>query len=375
MIKFWSYKREYQKYKNSILKNIEKSINSGTIFFGKELKKFEKNFCKKYKSRYGVAVGSATDALTISLKTLNLKKNDEVITAANTAIPTITAIINAGGKPKLVDIGDDYLIDVNKIEKEINSKTKAIIPVHLYGQVCEMDKIIKISKKHNIEIIEDCAQSQGAKYKNKFAGTFGKFGCFSFYPTKVLGAYGDGGFITTNDYSAFKKIKRLRFYGIETEDKKNKFINKYYSNENGFNSRLDEIQASILNFKLKKTDSFINKRRKLVKEYTNKLKTTNLTLPKENLYNKHVYHLFTVYHPKGKEIIKKLLKNKIETKSIYPFPIHTMKAYKEIIKNKKRLKNSEIKAKGLFCLPLYPELKDSEIKLITQNLKNILKKI
>jgi len=375
MIKFWSYKREYQKYKNSILKNIERSINSGTIFFGKELLKFEKNFCKQYKSKYGIAVGSATDALTISLKSLNLKKNDEVITAANTAIPTITAIINAGGKPKLVDVGEDYLIDVNKIEKEINKKTRAIIPVHLYGQVCEMEKILKISKKYRLIIIEDCAQSQGAKYKNQYAGTFGSFGCFSFYPTKILGAYGDGGFISTNDYNAFKKIKRLRFYGIETVDKNNKFINKYYSNENGFNSRLDEIQASILNFKLNKTNYFINKRRRLVNSYLNQLKLTGLILPKENLYNKHVYHLFTVYHAKGKKIMKELLRSGIETRSIYPFPIHTMKAYSKIIKNKDRLKNSEIKAKGLFCLPLYPELKESEVKSICENLKKILKRI
>ena len=147
MIKFWSYDREYKRYKNSILKNINKTFKKGNIFFGRQLETFEKNFIKKYKSKYGVAVGSGTDALLISLKTLNLRSGDEVITAANTAIPTISAIINAGGTPKLVDIGEDYLIDVNKIEKEITRKTKAIIPVHLYGQMCEMNKIKKIAKK------------------------------------------------------------------------------------------------------------------------------------------------------------------------------------------------------------------------------------
>ena len=374
MIKFWSYDREYKKYKNSILKNVNKSLKKGNIFFGHQLKIFEKNFIKKYKSRYGIAVGSGTDALLISLKTLNLRSGDEVITAANTAIPTISAIINAGGTPKLVDIGEDYLIDVNKIEKEITRKTKAIIPVHLYGQMCEMNMIKKIAKKNNLVIIEDCAQSQGAKYKNQFAGTIGKFGCFSFYPTKILGAYGDGGFILTNDNKAFKQIKRLRFYGIETIEK-NKFKNKYYANENGYNSRLDEVQASILNFKLKKIDNFINKRRMLAKYYLKNLNLNKISIPKENFNCKHVYHLFTIYHPKGNYIIEKLKKNKIQTRKIYPYPIHKMKAYSKIIKNKNKLKNSEKKSKGIICLPLYPELTKREIIKVCNSFNKILENL
>ena len=374
MIKFWSYKKEYTKYKKNLLKIINKSMKSGVIFFGKELEKFEKNFIKKYKSKYGISVGSGTDALLISLKSLGLKHGDEVITAANTAIPTISAIINAGAKPRLVDIGEDFLIDVDKIEKEINSKTKVIIVVHLYGQMCEMDKIIKIAKKKNIEIIEDCAQSQGATYKGKYAGSIGKLGCFSFYPTKILGAYGDGGFILTNDFNLYKKIKRLRFYGIETIEN-NAYKNKYYSFENGLNSRLDEIQASILNFKLKKTDSFIRNRRKLVSIYTKELSSTELVLPRENNKNTHVFHLFTVLHPKRERIIQHLLKRGIQTRIIYPYPIHNMKAYKNIILNKSRLKKSVEKSKKIFCLPLYPELSVNEVRYICKNLKEILKKI
>ena len=312
--------------------------------------------------------------MLISLKTLNLKKGDEVITAANTAIPTISAIINAGGTPRLVDVGDDYLIDVKKIQREITSKTKAIIPVHLYGQMCDMDSILKISKKNNITVIEDCAQSQGAKYKNKFSGTMGKFGCFSFYPTKILGAYGDGGFILTNDFNLYKKIKRIRFYGIETIQN-NKFKNKYYANENGINSRLDEIQAGILNFKLKKIDNFIKKRKQIAKKYLNKLSSAGIKLPNENLYCDHVYHLFTVYHPKAAKIKQKLLNLKIQTRSVYPYPIHQMKAYRNLIKNKKRLKNSEKKSKGIFSLPLYPELSSLQIDKISSSLIKVLKKI
>jgi len=374
MIRFWSYEREYKRYKNSILNIIDKTIRKGNIFFGQQIDSFEKNFIKKYKARYGIAVGSGTDALLISLKTLNLKPGDEIITAANTAIPTISAIINAGGTPKLVDIGEDYLIDPNKINKAITKKTKAIIPVHLYGQMCDMDRINKIAKKNKIIIIEDCAQSQGAKYKDKYAGTIGKFGCFSFYPTKILGAYGDGGFITTNDFNLYKKIKRIRFYGIETVEN-SKFKNKYYSNENGLNSRLDEIQSSILNFKLKKTKYYIKRRRQIAKIYMRELSDTPLKLPKENLNCFHVYHLFTVYHAKSNLIKKKLKSFNVETRTIYPYPIQKMKAYSKLITNKKDLSNSEKKSKNIFCLPLYPELTNKEVKKICFILKKIVNKI
>ena len=373
MIKFWSYKKEFQKNKKEILLNIKKTMNSGNIFFGNQLINLEKNFTKKYNSKYGIAVGSGTDALLISLKAIGVKRGDEVITVANTAIPTISAIINSGAKPRLVDINNDYLMNVKQLKNLINKRTKAIIPVHLYGLPCNMSEIIKISKKFNIDIIEDCAQAQGAKFKNKYVGTFGRFGCFSFYPTKILGSYGDGGFILTNSYNDYKKIKRLRFYGIETEDRKNKFFNKYYSNENGFNSRLDEIQSSILNFKLKKVDQFINRRRFIAKLYIKELSSTNLILPKQNINCKHVYHLFTVYHKKRDKIIKNLLKQKIETKTIYPYPIHKMKGYKTIFKGNVLLKKSENKSKGIFSLPLYPELSNKDILYICKNLKNILK--
>ena len=285
MINFWTYKKEYKKYKKIILNSINKTLNRGNVFFGNELNKFEHSFAKKYKSKYSVGVRSCTDALYISLKSIGIKQGDEVITAANTAIPTISAIVLAGAKPKLVDVCDDYLIDTAKIKRFITSKTKAIIPVHLYGQSCDMEAINKIAKKYKLKIIEDCAQAQGAKFKNKFVGTFGDLGCFSFYPTKILGAYGDGGLILTNNYKIYLKAKRIRFYGIETKEKNNKFFNKYYSNEDGINSRMDEIQASILNFKLKKVDLFIKKRIKLANQYKKYLSKTNLILPKINRTN------------------------------------------------------------------------------------------
>jgi len=371
MINFWSYKDEYKKYRNKFNKFFDQTLKSGQIFFGPNLKNFEYEFLKKYKSKYGVAVGSGTDALLISLMSINIKNGDEVITASNTAIPTISAIVNSGARPVLVDIKEDYLIDTDKIEKKITKKTKAIIPVHLYGKSCDMDKIIKISNKYKLSIIEDCAQSQGAKFNNKFVGTFGSLGCFSFYPTKILGGYGDGGFILTNNFKLYSNIKKIRFYGIDTIDKKNNFYNKYYANINGLNSRLDEINSKILNFKLSKIDKFILKRRNIAKIYDNELKNTGLKLPIINNNKFDVYHLYTVFHKKRDLIIKKLLKEKIQSRIIYPFPIHKMKAYSNFFKNEK-YDISEINSKGIFSLPLYPELNIKDVKIICRKLKKIL---
>ena len=374
MIDFWSYKNELKIYKNIYFELYKKTLNSGQIFFGNNLEKFEKNFIKKNNAKFGIAVGSGTDALLISLMSLDIKKGDEVITAANTAIPTISAIVNSGAIPKLVDVNQDSLIDINLIEKTITKRTRAIIPVHLYGKPCQMDKLVRLSKRYNIHLIEDCAQAQGAKFKNKFVGTFGSMGCFSFYPTKILGGYGDGGFILTNNFKLYNKIKKIRFYGIDTSDKKNKFFKKYYANINGVNSRLDEINSALLNFKLTKLNSFINKRRKIAKIYDHELKNTSLQLPKKNTNTFDVFHLYTVEHSKRSKIRKILLNRGIETRIIYPYPIHKMKAYKNFFKDKKFI-NSEIKSKKIFSLPLYPELETNKVLFICKELKKILNNV
>lgn len=373
MIKSWSYKEEYKQNRKKILKTIDKTLLSGDLFFGNQLSKFENNFKKLNKSKYGIAVGSGTDALIIALKALGIGKSnkDEVITVSNTAIPTASAIKSAGAKPVFVDVGNDFLINPLKIKKAINKNTKAIIPVHLYGHPCKMDDIIKIAKKFKLKIIEDCAQAQGAKFKNKLVGNFGDFGCFSFYPTKILGGYGDGGLILTNNYKLYKNAKNIRFYGIDTVNNKNKFFKKYYSNINGVNSRLDEINSSILNFKLEKVDTFINKRRAIANIYDNALKNTSLILPKKNELNFDVYHQYTVYHSKRNKITNALKKNGIETRIIYPYPIHKMKGYKAYFKDAKFI-NSEKKSKGIFCLPIYPDLKIKDVKLICKNIIKIM---
>ena len=378
MIKTWTYIKEYRDYRKKILNSIDKTLKSGELFFGKQLEEFEKNFLKLNKFKHGIAVGSGTDALIIALKALGIGNNfnDEVITVSNTAIPTVSAIKNAGAKVVFVDIGNDYLMNANKIEQHITKNTKAIMPVHLYGQACDMKKICQIAKRNNLKIIEDCAQAQGAKFNNKYVGSFGDLGCFSFYPTKILGGYGDGGFISTNSLKLFQKVRRIRFYGIELFDKKNKFNKKYYANENGVNSRLDEVHATILNIKLSQVKNYIDKRKKLAKLYSKELNNTSLKLPFEKQNCQHVFHLYTVYHPKRNLIIKKLKKKNIRIKIYYPYPIHKMKAYN--ILNQKRklhLPITEKISKGIFSLPLYPKLKYGEVYKIAKVLKTVLKTI
>ena len=376
MINSWSYNKEYELFRKNILRSIDKSLKSGKIFFGYQIKKFERKFLSTNKIKYGSAVGSGTEALYISLIALGIKENDEVITVSNTAIATVSAIVLAGAKPRFVDVGEDYLIDVDKIEKEISNKTKAIVAVHLYGQACNMDKILQISRKYNLKLIEDCAQAQGAKFKNKFVGNFGDLSCFSFYPTKILGAYGDGGFVATNNKNLFTKTRQIRFYGIDTLDKKNKFFNKYYSNTHGINSRIDEIQCAILNIKINKIKNFIKKRIEISKIYNKHLSNTGLILPKINKKNKHVFHLYIVYHPKRNLIFKNLKKYNISLSVQYPYPIHSMIGYSKYLAKKETvLPLTEKFSKGIFSLPIYPTIEKKKIFKLINVLKKILKKI
>ena len=373
MINSWSYNKEYELFRKNILRSIDKSLKSGKIFFGYEIKKFERKFLSTNKIKYGSAVGSGTEALYISLIALGIKENDEVITVSNTAIATVSAIVLAGAKPRFVDVGEDYLMDCSKIVKQINKKTKAILPVHLYGNTCDMKKIIIIAKKYNLKIIEDCAQSTGSIYKNKKTGTFGDIGCFSFYPTKILGGFGDGGFISTNNKYLYEKMKRIRYMGIEV--KKNLRSNLYKAVEHGTNSRLDELQAGLLNIRLRKLDYYIKIRLKNARLYNHYLKNTDLILPNIYTNNQNVYYEYVVKHKNRKKILDSLSKKKIFLKVTYPIPIHKMKPYKKWFNpSKDELKITEKNSNQIFSLPVYPGIKKNEIKKICKNLKSILRK-
>ena len=358
----WNYLEEYKQNKNDILKIVDKVFQSGQLILSKEVENFENNFAKYTNTKFAIGVNSGTDALQIALMAIGIKKNDEVITVSNTAVPTVCAIVSCGAIPIYVDINkDDYLIDCSLIEKKISKKTKAIIPVNLYGQSANYSAINKIAKKYRLKVVEDCAQSTGALYKGKSCGSFGDLGAFSFYPTKNLGGYGDGGMIVTNNKELYLKCKKLRKYGMEK---------LYYSDFHGVNSRLDEIHAAILNFKLKKLNSNIKKRRRIANIYNENLNKTDLTLPIENKDNFHSYYVYVVRHKKRDEIMNYLKKHNIYCNISYPFPIHSMKGYKNLNKKKIILKNTDKLSKQIFSLPMYPELSNKHLESVI----NILKK-
>ena len=355
-IDYWNFHRDYRNNKTSYNNIFKKVLNSKSLILGPEVSNLEKRIPKYLGSKFGVGVNSCTDALLISILSLGIKKNDEIITTSNTAIPTVSAIVSSGANPVFVDIKEsDYLIDENKIEQKISKKTKAIVVVHLYGQSPNMDKILKISRRHNLKIIEDCAQSFGATYKGKKLGSLGDISAISFYPTKILGTFGDGGMIVTKNKNLFKKSKMIRFYGVE---------NEYKSIIHGLNSRLDEIQAAILNFKLKKIDKKISLRRKIAEFYNKNIINKKIILPLENTHNSHVYYNYVIRVNNRNKLIKYLNQNRISTKIIYPYPIHKMKPYSKY-KNSK-LKFTENLSKKILSLPIYPELTQNEQKRIVK---------
>jgi len=374
MIKVWDYLREYELLRDDILNAVDDVFKNGTLIFGPKLDEFETKFSSYHDSKYGIGVGNCTDAITIALKALDIGPGDEVLTTSNTAVPTVTAIVNAGASVKFVDINKYSLIDVTKIENFINNKTKAIVPVHLYGQMCEMDAIMKIAQKNKLKVIEDCAQSHGATYKNKKAGSIGDVGCFSFYPTKIFGAYGDGGFITTNDEKLYDRMKRIRFLGMEKKKMSSGHWNgKYYAVEHGTNSRLDEVHAAIMLKKLPYLNEWIDRRREIANRYNRELKDFEIELPIEHPDNKHAYYIYVVSHPERERIMSGLLKKDIHLNISYPWPIHIMDAYKHFVCSSCTcLKKTEENSKKIFSLPMYPTLTDEEQGIVIKELKQLI---
>jgi dTDP-4-amino-4,6-dideoxygalactose transaminase len=297
-------------------------LKSGWFILGKEVEDFEKSFEEYNQSSHCIGVANGLDALIIALKTWGFERGSEVIVPSNTYIATILSIIHNGLVPVLVEPDiSTYNIDPNLIEAHITSRTKAIMPVHLYGKMCDMESINTIATQHNLKVIEDCAQAHGAMYKNKKSGTFGDFGAFSFYPTKNLGALGDAGALTTDDEQLAIRVKMLRNYGSEK---------KYYNEVSGFNSRLDELQAAFLSVKLRHLDSINSHKRKLAKNYLDNLKS-DFILPAVNKDYYDVFHIFCIRHPKRDELKTFLQNNGIKTEIHYPVPPVKQKAMAGII--------------------------------------------
>ena len=352
----WTYLDEYKLYRHKILKLVDNVFKSGNLILGNQVQNFEKNFANYTHNKYGIGVNSGTDALQVALMANKIKQGDEVITVSNTAVPTVSAIVSCNAKPVFVDVNEnDFLINCDLIEDKINKKTKAIIPVNLYGQSADYDKINMIAKKYKLKVIEDCAQSAGSLYKGKPSGSFGDAAAFSFYPTKNLGAYGDAGMVVTNKKNLYSESKKLRKYGMKK---------LYYSEKHGINSRLDEVQATILNYKLKKLNSDIKKRRRIAKIYHDNIKCSDLMLPNENDKNFHSYYVFVVRHKKRKKIMNYLKKNNIFCNISYPYPIHNMRGYKNLFKGVKKLNITEKLSREIFSLPMYPDLSDTKLEKV-----------
>lgn len=349
-IKAWDYLEEYKQEKNEIFSAIEEVLESGQLILGSKVQAFEKEYAKYCGTKYGIGVANGTDAIFLALKALGIGNGDEVITVSNTAIPTVSAIVSTGANPVFVDITEEsYLMDISKIESVITPNTKCILPVHLFGQCADMDRINEIAKHHKLFVLEDCAQSHGATYKSKKAGSMSDISATSFYPTKILSTFGDGGMVNTDNDQLEQKLRRLRFYGIEKT---------YYAQEHGYNSRLDELHASILLKRMSRLDSNIERRRQLAKQYNDALANTELILPKEMEYGKHAYHLYVVRHPKRDQILKELKRQNINPGINYPWPIHTMSGYASLGYKEGDLPVTEKMAKEIFSLPMYPSLSD-----------------
>ena len=350
MIKFLNIQKQDKPIKKNIIKNIITVINKNNYILGDYVEKFERSFASFCNAKYAIGCANGTDALTIALKILNLPKDSEVIIPAMTYCSTAFAVINAGLKPILVDIEPSKpTISLKDLKNKINKKTKVIMPVHLYGSVVDINKIKKIIKKKNICIIDDCSQAHGANLGDKRVGSLADISCFSLYPGKNLGAYGDAGIITTNNFNYYNKIKNFRNLGSTV---------KFIHTQVGFNSRLDTIQACILIEKIKLLNHYNEKRKKIAKHYDENIKNEKIT--KLNYSKGSVYHQYVIKVNKKKELINLFKKNNIEFGFHYPKSINQIDILKSTFKRNSYI-NSENLAKKCFSIPIDPTLSKKKI--------------
>lgn len=353
-------KADYSELKDELNLAISRVLESGNFINGKELYSFENNFSNYIGTEYGVGVNSGSDAIFLGLKSLGIGKGDEVITTSYTFISTVDAIVRVGARPVFVDVNaDTKCINSELIRNRITANTKAILPTHIYGHPADMEKILEIAQESKIYIIEDACQAHGAEYKGKKVGCFGDLGCFSFYPTKNLGAYGDGGMIVTNHKSIYNKLRKLRNYGESS---------KYHFDFLGCNSRLDEIQAAILDIKLNYLDILNEKRRINAQIYKKYLLNSDLVLPTERINSKHVYHLYVIRSTNRCPLQKILANAGIQTQIYYPIPIHKQKSYKRLGYSVKLPVTEQLCEENL-ALPMHPWLSEDDIIKVTEVIK------
>lgn len=362
-------KEQYQKHKDEINSAVLAVFERTSFILGPEVKELEEKTAKYLNTGFSIGVASGTDALHLALRALDIGPGDEVITTPFTFFATSEVIGIVGATPVFVDVDTKtFNIDPEKIEKAITSKTKAILVVHLYGQSADMDPIMKIAQKHKITVIEDCAQSFGSDYKGRKTGSIGSLGCYSFFPTKNLGAYGDGGLVTTSDKALAEKVNKLRVHGSAG-------MGSYYYEMLGLNSRLDTIQAAVLLVKLKYIDEWNRKRREIAMKYNKKLKGLPVETPFEAPDRNHIYHQYTLKVEKRDELMEYLKEKGIHARIYYPMSLHLQHIYKELGFKKGDLPNSEMLQESVLSLPMYPELQDDKIEYVTQNINDFYSKV
>ena len=390
-IQLFDLKAQYKILENELDYITKEVLSSTNYIMGKYVANFEEEFAKYIGVKHAISVGNGTDALVLALMACGIGKGDEVITTPFTFFSTAESISSIGAIPVFVDVRKDtYNIDPNKIEEKITEKTKAIMPVHIFGQPAEMDQINEIARKHNLMVIEDAAQAAGSIYKNEKTGSIGDVGCFSFFPTKNLGCAGDGGMITTNSDSIATIIKALRTHGSgENGQKAYNLLNnideniekseiyddtvynpqKYYNYLIGFNTRLDAIQAGILSVKLPYLDKWIEKRNLNAKVYYKHLKHTDLILPKIIDSVTSGFNMFVIQSENRDELVEKLREKGISTGVYYPVPMHLQKVYKNLGYTKGDMPNAEYLSHRTFAIPIYPEMSEDEQNYIIKVIK------
>ncbi|MCR5736913.1 MAG: DegT/DnrJ/EryC1/StrS family aminotransferase [Eubacterium sp.] len=358
MVDFVKLQRIYEMYSSEFEEAVLRTMRSGWYIMGKELTEFEDAFAKYLNTNYCIGVNSGLDALTLAIRALGIGEGDEVIVPSNTYIASILCVTENGATPIFVEPDEFFCIDAEKIEEKITNKTKAIIPVHFYGQACDMDKIMRVAEKYNLFVIEDCAQAHGTKYNGQLIGTFGTVGCFSFYPTKPMGALGDSGAIVTNDSKLADIVKKLRNYGSGV---------KYVNELEGKNSRMDEVQAAALKVALKHLDEGNEYRRNIAQRYLSEIVNPLIKLPKTNKKSTHVYHVFAITTEKRDELQAYLLEQGIKTLIHYPIPPHLQECYSYLGFSNGDFPIAEKYANQELSLPIYMGMPKEDVdKVISE---------
>jgi len=369
-MQFLDLKSQYISIKKEIDEALERVLESSVFIGGEEVMEFEKDLASFCGVKYAIGVNSGTDALLLALKALDIKEGDEVITSPFTFIATAGVIAQCGAKPVFCDIDPNtFNIDVSKIEGAITKKTKAILPVHLFGQLADMDEILRIAKKHTLYVIEDAAQAIGAQYKKGKAGALGDVGCFSFFPSKNLGAYGDGGALTTNNKKLAEKVRLLKNHGSSPKE-------KYLNVIIGTNSRLDALQAAVLGVKLKHLPKWSEERARKASYYSEHLKEirNNIVTPIVAADRKHIFHQYTIRTNLRDKLREYLKEHGIPTMIYYPLPLHLQPAFEYFGYKKGSLPEAEKAAKEVLSLPIYPELSQKDQENIVKEITGFFEK-